>query len=221
MLITQLKPDEELVKSLEGRKKVFLVGCFGCTEVCETGGEKVVGEVAGKLKEAGFEVVHSMSIDFVCNKALVGSRLLREKKKIDSSECVLVFSCGIGVQAVSKMVGKPVVPVCNTVSSGGFQGLWFAEERCDQCGNCLLEITGGICPITTCTKSLINGPCGGSKNKKCEVDKDKDCGWILIYERLKEVGRLDNLRRILPPVDYSKMDATPETRKSLFWAMVD
>ncbi len=221
MLITELKPDEEILKSLEGEKNVFLIGCSGCAEVCETGGEKEVRETAEKLKKAGFEIIHTISIDFLCNKALVGARLAKSIGKIKTADCLLILSCGIGVQAVSKMVGKPVIPLCNTLNTGGFQGLWFAEERCEQCGNCLLEITGGICPVTTCTKGLINGPCGGAKNKKCEVDKDKDCGWILIYERLKELGKLDNLKRILPPADYSKKSASSEMRKSPFWAMVD
>ena len=221
MLITELKPNEEIVESLSGQKKVFIVGCSGCAEVCETGGEKAVGEMAEKIKEAGFEVVGTVNIDFLCNKALVGTRLTRFKKVIDKADCILVSSCGIGVQAVGNTVGKSVIPLCNTLNTGGFQGLWFAEERCAQCGNCLLEITGGICPITTCTKSLINGPCGGAKNKKCEVDKDRDCGWILIYERLKEIGKLENLKKILPPPDYSKSEAASEIRKGPFWAMVD
>jgi len=108
----------------------------------------------------------------------------------------LVLSCGIGVQAVSNVVNKTVRPALNTMSLGGFQGLWPSEERCGQCGDCVLDLTGGICPITRCAKSLLNGPCGGSSNGKCEISKDIDCAWHLIIERLEALGELDRIKPI-------------------------
>jgi len=221
MLITELKPYEEVLELLNEGEKVFLVGCTGCAEVCATGGEAQVLETAEQLGKSGIEVTGSTTIDFLCNKALAAIRLSRSRDAIQKADKILILSCGIGVQAVSNMVVKPVMPLCNTVNTGGMQGLWFAEERCEQCGDCLLEMTGGICPVTTCTKHLVNGPCGGAKDGKCEVDKEKDCGWVLIYERLKELGRLENLRRKIKPPDYSRREASAGMRKSRFWAMVE
>lgn len=219
MLITELKSWEEILELLKGEKRVFLLGCSGCAEVCETGGEKVLQEAKEKLEAAGKEVVATLSIDLLCNKALVGIRLSRHLQEVKDSDSLLVMSCGVGVQAVSAMVNKPIFPLCNTLSLGGFRGLWHGEERCGQCGNCILEITGGICPITSCSKGLLSGPCGGAKDGKCEIDPEKDCGWALIYERLKGLRRLDNLAKPVSPRNYGKMEPSASLRKGPFWAV--
>jgi hypothetical protein len=131
----------------------------------------------------------------------------------------VIYSCGVGIQAIANMVMKPVVPGLNTISVGGLQGLWPSSERCGQCGDCLLAYTGGICPITACSKSLVNGTCGGTDDGKCEVSKEKDCGWYLIYERLKSLGRLDDLNRMAAPRNHARQDIPDNKRRTMLWAV--
>jgi hypothetical protein len=117
------------------------------------------------------------------------------------------------------MVDRPCHPALDTLSSAGFQGLWPSSERCGQCGECVLSQTGGICPITTCAKSMLNGPCGGSHKKTCEVEPDRPCGWYLIYERLKDQGRLDNLKKLPHIRSYRKLDIPMGKRSTIRWAL--
>ena len=165
MLITQLKAKETIV-SLAAGKKVFIINCHGCKEVRFP--EKEAVELQKELSAEG-NVTGIMTTDYICNPENMQLRLQKHMSKIQEADLVLVFSCGVGVQTVS-------------------------EYKCDQCGECYLNLTGGICPITACSKSLVNGQCGGSKNGKCEVDSDMECGWERIYRRLKEIGRLDALK---------------------------
>ena len=217
MLFTQNKPTEEVLASLGEEKNIFLLACNGCAEVCETGGEKALSAIKVELEKAGKNAASTVLVDFLCNKVLVATRLAREMDNIKQADSILVLSCGVGVQAVSKVVNKVVHPAANTVSLGGLQGLWPSDERCQACGDCALDHTGGICPITFCAKSLLNGPCGGAQDGKCEVDSEKDCGWQLIYERLQKVGRLENFKKIRTPRDHSKMMPSSELRKTSFY----
>ncbi|MHC4175520.1 MAG: methylenetetrahydrofolate reductase C-terminal domain-containing protein [Planctomycetota bacterium] len=217
MLFTQNKPTAEVLESLGKEKNIFLLGCNGCAEACETGGEKALSAIKAELEKAGKKVTHIALVDFLCNKVLVATRLARETDKVKQTDSILVLSCGLGVQAVSKVVDKVVHPAANTVSLGGLQGLWPSDERCLACGDCSLDYTGGICPITFCAKSLLNGPCGGAQEGKCEVNSEKDCGWQLIYERLEKVGRLENIKKIRTPRDHSKMLPLSELRKTSFY----
>jgi ferredoxin len=217
MLFTQSKPIEEILEALGKEKNIFLLACNGCAESCETGGEKGLSAMKENLEKAGKKITGTCLVDFLCNKMLVTMRLSREMDKIQSADSIAVLTCGIGVQAVSTVVHKVVHPADNTVSLGGLQGLWPSDERCQACGDCALDYTGGICPVTACAKSLLNGPCGGAKDGKCEVDPEKDCGWQLIYERLKKIGRLENLRKIRKPRDHSKMLPSDQLRKTSFY----
>jgi ferredoxin len=217
MLFTENKPIEEVLESLGNEQNVFLVVCNGCAEACETGGEKALSAMKAELEKAGKNVTGTALVDFICNKILVANRLARDIDKIKQADSIMVLSCGIGVQAVSKVVDKVVHPAANTVSFGGLQGLWPSEERCQACGDCVLDYTGGICPITFCAKGLLNGPCGGAKDGKCEVDSERDCGWQLIYERLKKVGRLANFGQVRKPRDHSKMLPSQKLRKTSFY----
>jgi hypothetical protein len=219
MVVTEKKPFLEIVQSLASDRQVFIVGCLGCPEGARTGGEAEVMSLKAQLEEEGKDITGTIMVDFLCNKALVGIRLSRKEKYILDSDSVLIVSCGIGVQATGAMVPRRVVPALNTRSMGGMQGLWPSSERCGECGDCMLDDTGGICPISTCSKSLLNGPCGGSRDGKCEVHPDKDCGWNLIYERLQENGRLRNFMKSQPLRDYRKMDFPMERRGTLYWAL--
>ncbi len=217
MLFTKDKPIEEIIKSLGEEKNIFLLACNGCAEACQTGGAEAMSRMKAELEKAGKKITGTALVDFLCNKVLVTSRLARQMNEIKSADSILVLTCGIGVQAVARVTDKVVHPAANTVSLGGLQGLWPAEERCEACGDCALDYTGGICPITACAKGLLNGPCGGAQDKKCEVDPEKDCGWIKIYERLQKIGRLDNLKKLRAARDHSKMLPSSELRKTSFY----
>ncbi len=215
-----MKPNEEILALLDGSKKVFLVGCGGCADVCKTGGEEDVAAAAAALKKAGKTIAGSTTIDFLCNRVLTGTRLVRHADTIDASDALLVMSCGIGVQVVGAVVDKAIFPATNTISMGGVQGLWPGEEKCAQCGDCVLGLTGGICPITGCAKSLVNGQCGGTTDEgDCEVENGRPCAWASIYQRLKTVDRLDLLRTVVPPRDKAKVTPSVSTRKTLYWAI--
>lgn len=219
MILSELKPWEEIMGYLAQDNNLFLVGCSGCAEASGTGGPAQLAAVQEHLEKEGKKVVGCTSIDFLCQKALVKSRLRAKSKAVLAADAFLVLACGIGVQAVAAAVNKPCHPGCNTVSLGGIRGKWPGTERCRECGDCVLHYTGGICPLTTCTKGLLNGACGGAANGKCEADKSRDCGWELIYHRLQQLGRLDNLKVFLPPKDYSKMLPSAALRSTSFYAL--
>jgi hypothetical protein len=203
MLISEQKPLEEILSSLEGEKAIFLIGCKGCAEGCESGGEQQVGEMKQRLEEEGKTITGVSLIDMVCNESLTMMKLNAHKREVEASDSILVLSCGVGVQTVAAIVDKVTHPGCNTVSSGGAHAEWKDAEHCLECGNCILDFTGGICPIARCSKHLFNGPCGGSQGGKCEISPDLPCAWQLIIERLSKLGRLDKLEKIVPPKDWS------------------
>ncbi|MFC1632104.1 methylenetetrahydrofolate reductase C-terminal domain-containing protein [Candidatus Omnitrophota bacterium] len=217
MIFTEKKPIAEILKATAKDKNIFLAACNGCPESADTGGRAAVAELKKELEQAGKTVVGEALIDFLCNKTLVSMRLIRHKDKLKSADSIIVISCGIGVQAVAAILDKVVHPALDTVSLGGFQGLWPSDERCEQCGDCVLDSTGGICPIAFCSKSLLNGACGGTKEGKCEVDQEIDCGWHLIYERLKKTGKLENLKQFRKARNFKKMLPANKTRKITFY----
>jgi len=220
MIISEQKPLPEIMASLEGEQRIFLVGCKGCAEACHTGGEAQVIEMKQVLEEAGKSVTGYTVVDFLCDKALVKFKLKAHEDEINSADSLLVMTCGIGVQATAKVVDKLTHPACNTINVGGSRGEWRGDERCLECGECLLDYTGGICPLTACTKGLINGPCGGAKDGKCEFEPEiRDCGWHLIYERLKKLNQLDKMKIMLSPKDFSKMRPPAHLRKTIMWAL--
>jgi len=219
MIISQPKPIEEIKELTSDFRKLFILACGGCPVGCKSGGKERIKELADELGQGGKDITGSAEIDFLCNKALVGTQLRYHLPQLKEAQAILVISCGIGVQAVGKMIDLPVLPANNTLSSQGMQGLWPSEERCAGCGDCVLHLTGGICPITACSKSLLNGMCGGQHDGKCEVEPERDCGWYLIYNRLKELGRLDNLRKIPPLRDYRGLDVLGPQRVTTRWAL--
>jgi ferredoxin len=203
MLITKQKPLEQILGYLGNEKSIFVVGCKGCAEGCHTGGEKEVAEMKQKLEQAGKKVSGTALVDFMCNDSQVRLILQPHEAEILTSDSLLALCCGVGVQATSSVVDRMVHPGCNTVSLGGRHAEWREAERCMECGDCVLEFTGGICPVARCSKFLMNGPCGGSVNGKCEVSKDIPCAWQLIIDRLTKLGRLDKMQTIVPPKDWS------------------
>lgn len=220
MLVSELKPLSEILGYLEGERNIFLVGCKGCAEACHTGGEAEVLEMKQKLEEEGKAITGYTVIDFCCDKALVATKLRAHWGEVVRADSLLVMSCGIGIQATSAVIEKVVHPACNTLNLGGSQGEWRGSERCRECGDCVLDLTGGICPLTACTKGLLNGPCGGAKDGRCEFEPEvRECGWHLIYERLKRQGRLDKMMAIAPLKDRSKMQPPQHIRSTIMWAL--
>jgi len=219
MILSEQKPWEEILDYLGEEGDVFILGCNGCAQSSGTGGPLQVEEMKRRLEEAGKKVTGSMVIDFLCQKALVKSRLRARIQQVEAADSILVMTCGVGVQAVAAVVTKVCHPACNTVNLGGSRGEWQGKERCLECGDCLVDYTGGICPLTACTKGLINGACGGASRGKCELDPEKDCGWELIYERVKQKNQLDKLRKFIAPKDYGKMMANPKMLSTSRYAL--
>ncbi|MFA5255923.1 MAG: methylenetetrahydrofolate reductase C-terminal domain-containing protein [Candidatus Omnitrophota bacterium] len=206
MIITKQKSLKEIIKYLGGEKRIFLVGCGECSTTCKTGGEDEIRNMKEALEREG-KVVTGYSIPTApCIAAKVKLEFAKHRKEIESSDAILVFACGLGIQSVKEntRVKKPIHVGCDTLFMGAIDSGGSFLERCSACGDCVLELTGSICPITRCAKGLINGPCGGQNKGKCEVDKDMDCAWILIYNELKAQGRLHLLKEKHPPKDYSK-----------------
>ena len=190
MLITELKAKETILSLVTG--KVFVLNCHGCREVYFP--EKEANELQRELVEGG-NVTGILTTDYICNPENLELRLAKHAAEIDAADIILVFSCGVGVQTLAaKFPGKRVCAACDTYALPGFQGVTPLEHDCKQCGECYLNLTGGICPITACSKSLLNGQCGGAKNGKCEVDPNMECGWERIYQKLKAIGRLDAMK---------------------------
>ena len=190
MLITELKAKETILSLASG--KVFIINCHGCREIRFP--EKEADELQKELMEAG-KVTGLITTDYICNAENLKLRLSKHAAAIEAADAVLVFSCGVGVQTVADLLdGKKVFAGCDTYALPGFQGVTPLEHDCRQCGECYLNITGGICPITACSKSLVNGQCGGAKAGKCEVDPNMECGWERIYQKLKAIGRLDAMK---------------------------
>ncbi len=219
MILSKQKPWEEIVGYLDGENNIFVLGCNGCAQASGTGGPAQVEEMKGKLEGIGKKVTGNTVIDFLCEKALVKSRLRSKVEQIKVADSILVMTCGVGVQAVAASVGKVCHPACDTVNLGGSRGEWMGSERCMECGACKLDFTGGICPFTACTKGLVSGQCGGASRGKCEFNPEKDCGWELIYNRLKGLNQLDKLREFVPPQDWSRMMPKVEIMATSRWAL--
>ena len=202
MLITELKAKETILSLATG--KVFIINCHGCKEIHFP--EKEAEELQKELIASG-NVTGVITTDYICNPENMKLRLSYHAAEIEAADTVLVFSCGVGVQTVSEYLdNKKVCACCDTYALPGFQGVTPLEHDCKQCGECYLNLTGGICPITACSKSLLNGQCGGAKNGKCEVDPDMECGWERIMRRLAQVGRLDALKCPVQVRNYATDD---------------
>lgn len=190
MLITKLKSKEDIQSLLP--EKVFILQCHGCGEVFfpEQEADELTRELLAADRATGV-----LTTDYICSPENLLLRLERRRAMVDEAGGVLVLSCGVGVQTVSGLMdGKSVYAGCDTLRLPGFQGVTPLEYDCGQCGECWLNLTGGICPITACSKSLVNGQCGGARNGRCEVDPDMECGWERIYRRLEALGRLDAVK---------------------------
>jgi len=204
MIVAKQKPLEEIRQMIEGYERILLLGCGTCVAICMAGGEKEVAVLASSLRMADKisgknRIFREHTVERQCEWEFL-DKIEEQVKEVDA---ILSLACGVGVQATSERFPEiTVLPGLDTLFMGMplEEGIWV--ERCAGCGNCLLDKTGGICPVTRCAKGLLNGACGGSKNGKCELNPEKDCAWILIYEQLKKQGKLELIKEFRPPRDY-------------------
>jgi len=203
MIITKPRDWTRIRANLEsiGAKRVFLMGCGQCATVAHTGGEKEILITKARLEQEGYEVTGWALGDVACHQG--GTRLDMRKHfgQVDAADAVLVLTCGAGVQTVADAVSKPVFPALESAFLGTVVRHGVYEERCSTCGQCVLDLTAGICPVTTCPKGLLNGPCGGMWDGKCEVLVDRECTHVRIRRRLAEQGR--SSAGVIAPKDHS------------------
>lgn len=214
LTITKQKPIEEIMQYLNHSKRVYLIGCGTCATMVHTGGKSEVVAMKDKVEAAGKEVTGWMVIPTACD-VLTKDALSENAKAISEADCVLVMSCAFGVQMVSLHSGKPVYPALNTLFIGQEESPGCFIEVCMQCGQCVLGRTAGICPLTRCAKSLMNGPCGGSVGGKCEVSPDIPCAWQLIIDRLTALGQIGGFEEIESPRDWSTSHSGGPRRMSI------
>ena len=201
--ITEQKPSVEIMRYLEKCQKVYLIGCGTCATLCHTGGKSEVLAMKEKLEAEGKKITGWMVIPVACDE-LTRYALQEESGNIESADCILAMTCAVGVQMISLHLkeAKPVYPALNTLFLGMEAGPGHFVEVCQQCGNCVLGRTAAICPVVRCAKKLLNGPCGGSVGGKCEISPDIPCAWQLIYDRLAEMGRVEEMEEIEPVQDW-------------------
>ncbi len=205
----KLKSNDELVSVLAGKDNLFIVACNKCFKEFETVDEPDCGEFEKIAAENGKTITGSVKVDFLCNKTQTEKKL--QDVIPEGTENVFVISCGLGIQTVADLAGKPVFAASNSLNYRGHHGMALTKKSCDACAQCYLNITGGVCPIVDCSKSLVNGQCGGAKDGKCEVDGNKDCAWEKIYRRLEKQGRLEEfLNQPVQVRDYSKVNVKGE-----------
>ena len=199
--ITRQKSEEEIDRLLDGLGRVFILGCGTCVTLTRTGGEPEVRAMKERLSAQGRLITGELVLPVACDN-LTGEAMREYGQRIDQADVLLIMTCAFGVQTIARQLKKMVVPALDTLFIGKENGIGQFDEICTQCGTCILGETGGICPVTSCHKGLVNGPCGGTNNGKCEIDPEKDCAWTLIYNRLKELGRLDSMRTLQKPRNH-------------------
>ncbi|MFH1354860.1 MAG: methylenetetrahydrofolate reductase C-terminal domain-containing protein [Candidatus Omnitrophota bacterium] len=206
MIISEQKPLEEILESLKEYNKIFIVGCGDCAATCKTGGEPEMVRMKQLLEEKGKTVLGMCLPEAPCVASKTKAELAKNMKLLREAEAILVLACGLGIQSVkdNDRLGLAVLPGCNTLFGAVIDAQGNFYEKCSMCGECVLDVTGGICPVTLCAKGLLHGPCGGMDKGKCEVDKDKDCAWVLIYRELEKKNKLNKLREIKKARDYKK-----------------
>ncbi len=205
MIVADKKPIEEIIDEIKEHERILILGCNECVTVCEAGGKKEVGVLASALRMYFLNEGKEVKVDEKTLERQCDHEYLEEiRSMIDQYDAVVSLACGVGVQfTAEKYHSMPVYPGVNTcfMVVTEERGLW--TERCQGCGECILARTGAICPVSRCAKRVLNGPCGGSTDGKCEINKEIDCAWQLIVDRLKALDRLDDYEKISPLKDWS------------------
>jgi len=202
--ITAQKPLEEIMQYLDKCRSVYIIGCGTCATMCHTGGKAEVVAMKAKLEAGGKKVTGWMVIPTACDE-LTKYALQENAEDIAAADCILAMPCAIGVQTINLHLkeAKPVYPALDTLFLGMEDSPGHFIDACMQCGSCVLGRTAAICPLVRCAKGVLNGPCGGSAEGKCEISPDVPCAWQMIYDRLAEMGRLDEMEEIEPVKDWS------------------
>jgi len=205
MIISQQKPFETILTALGDSRSVFIVGCAKCATVCKSGGEEEVWQMQEALTSAGLEVTGSIIIDEACHMLRVSRDLRSKQQMVDDADALLVMACGAGIQSVSAAIPGKTVAALDSMFLGNIKRFGHFEQKCSLCGDCVLTETAGICPVTACSKGLLNGPCGGMDEGRCETDPETECAWAQIFNRMKESGDTLDLLNTSPPKNYSKI----------------
>lgn len=197
MIITRKKDRTKLLENIKNYKFIFLLGCSECATLCATGGEEQIAELKGLLEKEGKTITGTFLAKTGCQVLGTKLELKPHKDALEKADCVIVMSCGAGTQsAVELFDDKAVYPSNDSMFLGNMTRLQMFDERCSLCGDCILDKTGGICPVTACPKGILNGPCGGTKDGHCEISPDIKCAWVRIYEKMKTLNRLDELMEV-------------------------
>jgi ferredoxin len=206
MIVGEQKPFDEIWEMVKGHRQLTVFGCNTCVAVCHQGGNKEAEILASLLRmRATQEGVTMEIVDGGIERQCEHPFFEAAQTLMEGSEAVLSLACGIGVQFVAgKYPSTPVYPALNTTFLGDVQAEGVFTEKCQACGDCVLGVTGGVCPVSRCCKRLFNGPCGGSTAGKCEISKEVDCAWQLVVDRLEALGKLDDYEKIVPIKDWSK-----------------
>ncbi len=204
MIVGEQKPLAEIKEKVSGYSRLLILGCGTCVKTCFAGGEDEVAILASALRLAFKKDGKSIKIEELTVERQCEDEFIKEAAgKIAHSDAVLSLACGAGVQMVASRFPKtPVLPGVNTTFIGILEKPGLFTEKCLGCGNCVVDVFGGVCPISRCAKKLFNGPCGGSSNGKCEVNPETDCAWQLIIDCAKASGQLDKLAAYMPPKDW-------------------
>ena len=221
MIVAEQKPLDEIRQMITLYETVLILGCGTCMTVCDAGGEREVSFLHNSLRVAqaksgnGTHTFSEYTLKRQCDPEFLD--LLTDR--VSDVDAILSLGCGIGVQAIAERFPEvSVLPGVNTSFMGMTKEMGVWDERCAACGDCRLAETAGICPITRCTKGILNGPCAGTKNGKCEANKDMDCAWLLIYKRLEGLGQLEKMRRYYPPRNFR---AIPRPKRIMSKANID
>lgn len=202
MIITAKKQITEILQQITENDRVFVVGCGGCATKCDTGSQKAVDDMIDELRKNNMTVSGSIVLETACDVRLAKRDI---KKNIKDVTAILTLTCGAGVQSIEKVTDLKIISGLDSLFVGTTERIGVYKNFCSNCGECILGRTAGICPKTRCQKGLLNGPCGGFVNGKCEVDQTLDCAWVLIYEKLKKNNQLNNFKSsFIPPRQYNK-----------------
>lgn len=206
MIVGEQKPFEEIWEMVKDHKQLTVFGCNTCVAVCHQGGNKEAGILAAQLRmRASQEDVEIEIVDSGIERQCEHEFFEKTEDLVQKSEAVLSLACGIGVQFMAtKYDSTPIYPALNTTFLGDVPETGVFTEKCQACGDCVLGVTGGVCPVSRCAKRLFNGPCGGSTTGKCEISKETECAWQLVVDRLEALGRLDTYEKVMPLKDWSK-----------------
>ena len=205
MIVAEQKPLEEIWEMVKGHQRLLVLGCNTCVAVCHQGGSKEAEIIASllrmKAKTDGVSMeIQERGVERQCEREF----FVPQKKAIDNADAVLSTACGIGVQFIASAWPRtPVYPALNTTFLGAVEEMGIFAERCQACGSCVLGQTGGICPMSRCAKRVLNGPCGGSVQGRCEINKETECAWQLIVERLDKLGQMERYEELAPIQDWS------------------